>query len=90
MTKKVKKRTEELVVENPFLKIIFIEDFEYEFGNLIFFCRYHKNDLKCHNGISSIPTSGRLEMRRLGDFDPSFQITNEKVTFLISFFTSIF
>ena len=47
----------------------------WKFGNF-----YHKNDLERQNGISSIPISGRL-----GDFDPLFKITNEKVTFLISF-----
>ena len=33
MTKLVKIRIEELGDENPFLEVIFIENFEYEFGN---------------------------------------------------------
>ena len=37
MTKLVKIRIEELGDENPFLEVIFIENFEYEFGNLITF-----------------------------------------------------
>ena len=37
MTKIVQIRSDELGDENPLLKVISIEDFEYEFGNLIFF-----------------------------------------------------
>ena len=37
MTRIVKIRNEEFGDENPILEVIFIEDFEYEFGNLIIF-----------------------------------------------------
>ena len=61
MTKIVKIRTAKLGDENPFLGVIFIVDLESDLGNLIIYCKYHKNDLKRQNGISLIPTSDRAE-----------------------------
>ena len=59
MTKIVKIRKEELGDENPFLGVIFIVDLEYDLKNWFISWKYHKNDLKCQNGISCISSEAR-------------------------------
>ena len=53
MTKKVKRRTEELVDENPFLKVIFIEDLFLQRQHAIFLFAFAQSVCSGHNsGIS--------------------------------------